>query len=198
MIWWCKVRAIHVVVASTVGTVALGLLIGNAELPVPALTGQSGQFLVAHLMTLVPAVTLLYGLSRGNIPSESIAARNLRYWDSALALCIAAVGVLASFLCRIALSSDLPVVLGRNLVGYLGLALLLFPLVGSQLAGAALAAVPLILAASGWGPGGTPEPWAWLLHPADSTMAMVLAISAVGIGVAMTALWSRPPFQVNP
>ncbi|MFD5387754.1 hypothetical protein ACFWMG_22955, partial [Streptomyces sp. NPDC127074] len=65
MIWWFKARAVPALSASVVGTNVVGLLMGNAELPVPVLTGQSGHFLVGHLITLLPAVMLLHGMGRG-------------------------------------------------------------------------------------------------------------------------------------
>ncbi|MFJ3900363.1 hypothetical protein [Streptomyces sp. NPDC090025] len=197
MIWWCKVRAVPVIALATIGTVALGLLVGNLELPVPVLVGQSGQFLLAHLMTLIPAVTLLYGFGRGETRTEGIAVRDLRSWDAALGLLVAAGGMLAAVLSHVALSSDLAVILGRNVAGYVGLALLLHPVLGTRLTGATLAAIPLVLAASGWGPSGDAKSWAWLLHPADSTLAMATALGAVCVGATTTAFWTRPPLRID-
>ncbi|MFF7780440.1 hypothetical protein ACFZCG_39265 [Streptomyces tanashiensis] len=195
MIWWCKVRAAAAVVAATAGTVVIGLVVGNVELPIPVLTGQSGQFLLAHLMTLIPAVTVLYGVGRGSV-TERVSVRNVRSWDAAYGVCVAAAGLLCALAGYLALDSDLAVVLGRNLAGYIGLALLLQPLLGSQLTGGALAAIPLVLAASGWKAGGAPEPWAWLLHPADSALAGLTALGVVCAGTAVSALWSRPPLRI--
>ncbi|MFE5936052.1 hypothetical protein ACFQ69_11760 [Streptomyces sp. NPDC056470] len=186
-----------VVAAATLGTVAIGLAVGNIELPIPVLTGQSGQFLLAHLMTLIPAVTLLYGFGRSASQTEHVALRSVRSWDSALGVCIAVTGMLAALASYLVLESELAVVLGRNLAGYVGLALLLHPLLGTQLTSGALAAIPLVLAASGWGPGGSPEPWAWLLHPADSAIAGVTAAGVVCAGAATAALWSRPPLRIT-
>lgn len=197
MIWWCKSRAVHIVAMSTVGTIAVGLVIGNIELPIPVLTGQSGEFLLAHLMTLIPAVTLLYGFGRGDTRTEDTAARNLRSWDATLGVLVAAVGMFVALISQLALGADLPVVLGRNLAGYVGIALLLFPFIGAQVTGAALAGIPLVLAAGGWGPTGAPESWAWLLHPADSAIAMVVALGAVCAGTATTVAWSRPPLRIT-
>ncbi|MFE0778481.1 hypothetical protein [Streptomyces sp. NPDC058861] len=197
MIWWRKVRTVPLIAAATLGTVVIGLTVGNMELPIPVLTGQSGQFLLAHLMTLIPAITLLYGIGRGTSQTEHVALRNIRSWDSGLGVCIALAGMLAALAGYLVFDSELAVVLGRNLAGYVGLALLLHPLLGPQPAGGALAAIPLVLAASGWRPGGAPEPWAWLLHPADSTIAGITAAGAVCAGAVTTALWSRPPLRIT-
>ncbi|MFE5487954.1 hypothetical protein [Streptomyces sp. NPDC056527] len=96
-----------VVAAATLGTVAIGLAVGNIELPIPVLTGQSGQFLLAHLMTLIPAVTLLYGFGRGSGQTEHVALRRVRSWDSALGVCVAATGVLAALGSHLVLDSEL-------------------------------------------------------------------------------------------
>ncbi|MEV7282280.1 hypothetical protein [Streptomyces sp. NPDC093111] len=175
----------------------MGLGIGEIELPVPVLTGQSGHFLLAHLMTLIPAVTLLYGLGRGDERSASMAVRQIRSWDAAMGLAAAGTGALVAIICHLTLNSDLALVLGRNQAGYIGLALLLFPLLGHQLAAAALAALPLVLAAAGWRPNGTPEIWAWLLHDAGSAPAVLVTGGLLGLGSLVSMLWTHPPFRIG-
>ncbi|MFE5884823.1 hypothetical protein [Streptomyces hydrogenans] len=196
MIWWCKIRAVPVLAASTTGTVLVGLVAGNVELPIPVLTGQSGQFLLAHLMTLLPAVTLLYGLGRADRQTEGVAARRVRIWDAGLGLAVATGGALTAAACYFMLDLELALVLGRNIAGYTGIALLLFPALGPPVTGGVLAAIPLVLAAGGWRPGGSPQPWAWLLHPADSALAFLAAIVLLTGGAATAALWSRPPLTI--
>ncbi|MEU6977778.1 hypothetical protein [Streptomyces sp. NPDC046371] len=191
MIWWCKARALPLVAAATLGTILAGLAIGKVELPIPVLTGQSGHFLLAHLMTLIPAATLLYGLGRGDVRSTNTAARLIRSWDTALGLITAGIGTVAAIVCHFTLDSDLALILGRNQVGYIGLALLLYPLLGPQLAAATLATLPLMLAAGGWRPNGTPEPWAWLLHDARSTPAILITFGLLGLGALVSFTWAR-------
>lgn len=190
MIWWTKARAVPALTATLVGTQLLGLLIGDAELPVPALTGQSGQFLTGHLITLLPALLLLYGTGRGDLTGESVACRPLRGLDTALGVTTAGAGAALALLCHLFLTTDLPLVLGRNTAGYIGLALLLCPLVGHRIAGVLLTAIPLTCAATGWAQGGHPEPWAWILHPADSGIAFTLATTTLLVGVIV--MLARP------
>ncbi|MFI1394275.1 hypothetical protein [Streptomyces sp. NPDC020681] len=197
MIWWLKIRATPALTAGLVGTLAVGLLVGSSELPVPALAGQAGQFLVGHLITLVPAVLLMYGTGRGDLRAESVACRPTRRWDVALGLAVAAVGLAAATLCHLLWSSDIAVVLGRNIGGYIGMALFLHPLVGHRAAGAILAAIPLLCAAAGWGPGGQPEPWAWLLHPSDSLLGVTLAAVTLAAGVTMALTRQQPLWDIN-
>ncbi|WP_459184485.1 hypothetical protein [Streptomyces sp.] len=182
---------------AVLGTFAVGLCIGNAELPVPSLTHQSGQFLVAHLITLVPAVFFLYGKGRGGSQTEDVASRFLRGWDVALAAAIVAASVTMMALSEALRPSGLALVLGRNVAGYIGLALLLNVVVGCRLAGALLTLVPLVCAAAGWGPGNRPLPWAWPLHAADSSIAAGLAASAVLAGVVGALVRQKPLFDVQ-
>ncbi|MFB7470856.1 hypothetical protein [Kitasatospora sp. NPDC056184] len=192
MIWWCKARAVPALAAVLAGTFAVGLLAGDGELPVPALRGQAGHFLLAHVITLFPAVSLLYGLGRGDLRTESVAARQLRGLDTGLALALAAAGATCGGLAHAAGQGSLALVLARNTAGYLGLALLAHPLVGHRPAAAALAGVPLLCSAAGWSPDGRPRPWAWPLHPAGSPAALA-AVGLLLLTGAACALRDRQP-----
>ncbi|MDH2391548.1 hypothetical protein QCN29_22760 [Streptomyces sp. HNM0663] len=197
MTWWLKVRAVPALIAAVAGTIGAGLLVGGSELPVPALAGQAGQFLVGHLITLAPAILLLFGMGRGDLRTESVASRAMRHWDVALAVSVAVVGLLAAVICHVLWRTDIAMVLGRNIAGYVGLALILHPLLGHRSAGAALAAVPLLCAATGWGPGGRPEPWAWLLHPGDSVLALAAAGATLLVGTTVALTRRKPPWEID-
>ncbi|MBD3005774.1 MULTISPECIES: hypothetical protein [unclassified Streptomyces] len=188
MNWWLKARAVPALSVSVVLTNAVGLLMGNAELPVPVLTGQSGHFLVGHLITLLPAMLLLHGMGRGDLRTESAACRPVRTWDATLGLAAATTGAGMAALCYALGADSIALVLGRNIAGYVGLALLLFPFLGHRIAAVTVAIVPLVCAAAGWRSGGRPEPWAWILYPANSLIAPLItaAIVLVGILVCLT------------
>ncbi|WP_086708703.1 hypothetical protein [Streptomyces antimycoticus] len=188
MNWWLKARAVPALGVSVAVTNAVGLLMGNAELPVPVLTGQSGHFLVGHLITLLPAVMLLHGMGRGDLRTESVACRPVRRWDTALGAAAAATGAGVAALCYALGADSIALVLGRNIAGYVGLALLLFPFLGHRIAAVTVAVVPLVCAAAGWRSGGRPEPWAWILYPANSPVAPLItaAIVLAGILVCLT------------
>ncbi|WP_380284485.1 hypothetical protein [Kitasatospora purpeofusca] len=182
-----------VLVAVLAATLAVGLLLGDGELPVPALRGQAGHFLLAHVITLLPAVFLLYGLGRGDLRTESVAGRHLRGLDVGLALALAAAGTTCGGLAYAAGQGALALVLARNIAGYLGLALLAHPLVGHRPAAAALAAVPLLCSAAGWYPDGHPRPWAWPLHPAGSPAALAAVGLLLLTGTACALRGRHPP-----
>ncbi|MFK0017161.1 hypothetical protein [Streptomyces sp. NPDC091027] len=197
MIWWCKARAVPALLATLIATITLGLLIGDAKFPVPALTGASGDFLIGHLITLAPAIVLLYGTSRGDLAIETVASRPLRVWDTALAGVIGLLGLSTAVISLLADSDGLTTVLGRNLAGYTALALLLQPILGRHLSTSALAGIPLICAATGWVRNGQPEQWAWILHPADSLPALLLVAALLPAGMAFALTWNRPPLTIQ-
>ncbi|MEU1947845.1 hypothetical protein ABZ554_36720 [Streptomyces sp. NPDC020125] len=196
MIWWFKARAVPALSVSVVGTNVVGLLMGNAELPVPVLTGQSGHFLVGHLITLLPAVMLLHGMGRGDLRAESVACRPVRWWDAALGAAVAATGAGMAALCYALGADSIALVLGRNIAGYVGLALLLFPFLGHRIAAVTVAIVPLVCAAAGWR-SGRPEPWAWILYPANSPVAPLITAAIVLVGI-LTCLTRQDPLRPAP
>ncbi|MFJ6484538.1 hypothetical protein ACIQK6_31065 [Streptomyces sp. NPDC091682] len=197
MIWWCKARAVPALLATLAATIVLGLLIGDVRLPVPALTGASGVFLIGHLITLAPAIVLLYGTGRGDLATETVASRSLRVWDTALAGAVGLLGLSTAVVSRLAGSDGLTTVLGRNLAGYTALALLLMPILGRHLSTSALACIPLICAATGWVRNGQPEQWAWILHHADSVPALLLVAALLPAGMAFALTWCRPPLTIR-
>ncbi|MFD0449130.1 hypothetical protein ACFQ10_53255 [Streptomyces indonesiensis] len=148
MNWWLKARAVPALSVSVVVTNAVGLLMGDAELPVPVLTGQSGHFLVGHLITLLPAVMLLHGMGRGDLRTEGVACRPVRRWDAALGSAVAVTGAGVAALCYALGADSVALVLGRNIAGYVGLALLLFPFLGHRIAAVTVVIVPLLCAAA--------------------------------------------------
>ncbi|MFD8629742.1 hypothetical protein ACFV4E_38840 [Streptomyces hygroscopicus] len=194
MNWWLKARAVPALSVSAVLTNAVGLLTGNAELPVPVLTGQSGHFLVGHLITLLPAMLLLHGMGRGDLRTESVACRPVRKWDAILGLAAAATGAGMAALCYALGADSIALVLGRNIAGYVGLALLLFPFLGHRIAAVTVATVPLVCAAAGWRSGGRPAPWAWILYPANSLIAPLITAAIVLAGT-LVCLTRQDPLR---
>lgn len=192
MIWWFKTRAVPALAASVLATNVLGLLMGNTALPVPVFTGRSGTFLVGHLITLFPAVMLLHGMGRGDLHAESVACRPLRIWDAALGSAIAATGAGMATLCYTLGADSIALVLGRNIAGYVGLALLLFPFFGHRVAAVIVTVVPLLCAAGGSRSNGRPEPWAWILYPADSVAAPLITAVIVLAGILVCLTRQHP------
>ncbi|WP_052868661.1 hypothetical protein [Streptomyces niger] len=196
MIWWLKARAVPQVLATVLATVLLSALAQGHAIPVPTIIGPSGSLLFGQILGLLPAVVLLWGLERGDVMAEEVAVRPAR--PRALALCLAYVVVLAALATVVHALFDRPDVLSmaRNSIGSLGAALILRALVGPGIAAIAIAALPLLCAAAGRRPGGTAQPWAWPIHPADSVLALAEAGFLLLVGCLLLLCWGRP--VVNP
>jgi hypothetical protein len=186
VIWWLKARAVTVVLGTVLATVVCGLLAGDAELPIPILTGQSGRFLVGHLITVLPAAALMYGMARTDFRVESVAVRPMNGWNAVLGVGAAAAGVTAAGVLYAFTHNDIAVVLARNTLGYIGVALITASFFGPRVAASITATVPLLCAATGWAQGGRPEPWAWILQPGQSISALAAAAMLLLLGTVIT------------
>ncbi|MFE3328654.1 hypothetical protein [Streptomyces sp. NPDC059176] len=196
MTWWLKARATTAFIATALITSCGGLLFGETDLPVPVLTGQSGSFLVGHLITVLPAAMLLYGLSRTDTRMERVAVRPMPFWNIALGMSAAALTVLAAGLLYAVSNEEIAVVVGRNAAGYIGFAMLVSAFLGPRTAAVVTSTVPLICAATGWTPAGQPEPWAWILQPARSSLAIIVAMLVLAAGAAATGM-RRAPLEIK-
>ncbi|MEE1751202.1 hypothetical protein [Streptomyces sp. SP18CS02] len=197
MNWWLKSRAWSGLAPVILATTLLGLLAGEAALPVPVLAGASGTFLVAHLIPVLPAAFLLHGYGRTDTRMEHVASRPMRLWNVALALAASAGAAVASVLAYLAWHNDITLVTGRNIVAYIALAVIGAFLLGPRNSAVVTTVIPLAMAATGWTPAGDPEPWAWVLHPARSTTAatvtlvLLLAAAATAVSSQSTGPLSR-------
>ncbi|WP_405600768.1 hypothetical protein OG741_23025 [Streptomyces sp. NBC_01410] len=196
MTWWLKARAAAAFFATALITACGGLLFGETDLPIPVLTGQSGSFLVGHLITVLPAAMLMYGLSRTDTRMESVAVRPIPLWNTALGMSAATLTVLAALLLYLVSYKEIAVVMGRNTAGYIGFAMLVSAFLGPRIAAVITAAVPLICAATGWTAAGQPEPWAWILQPARSSSAVIAAMLVLVAGAAATS-GRRAPIEIK-
>ncbi len=73
----------------------------------------------------------------------------------------------------------------RNLVGYIGVGLILQYFVGSMYGPLAVALLPVCCALVGLGPGQNPYPWAWPLHESASVSAAAAALALFAVGAAL-------------
>ncbi|MFJ2598661.1 hypothetical protein [Streptomyces erythrochromogenes] len=192
MTWWIKARAAQRLAAVTALTICLGILLGDTELPIPILTGQAGTFLAGHLLTVIPAVVLMYGKERTDHRLEATAARPVNRWDAGLAGLTALAATTTAGLLYLALGSDMALVTGRNITAYIGIAAAVSAFLGPRIAAFLTTALPLALAHTGWTPSGKAEFWAWLLHEAHSATAMAFAAIILATGVISLYIRKAP------
>ncbi|OKK16822.1 hypothetical protein AMK16_24315 [Streptomyces sp. CB00455] len=192
MNWWAASRNVLTLAAVTVVTAGAGLAFGQSRIPVPAMVGGAGQFLLAALITVIPAVTWLAFTGRARDATETVAVRAVHRFDTALAAACATLALSMAVLGHFAGADAVALAIGRNTAFYLGLALILNPLTGARIAAPVVTAIPLVLAVGGWKSGGRgAQPWAVVLHPALSMPALLAGVAVLVAGATFSSL--RPP-----
>ncbi|MFF4104051.1 hypothetical protein [Streptomyces sp. NPDC001903] len=192
MNWWAASRNVPALATVTAVTAGAGLAFGQSRIPVPAMVGGAGHFLLAALITVVPAVTWLAFTGRARDATEDVAVRAVHRFDASLAVACAIVALSMAVLGHLAGAAPVALAIGRNTAFYLGLALLLNPLTGARIAAPVLTAVPLVLAVGGWKNGGRgAQPWAVVLHPSTSMPALLAGMAVLVAGAAFSSL--KPP-----
>lgn len=182
--WWSRVRLLPAVYATVIAVMAAGAFVPSAAVPVPLVLGTSFPLPIALLLPVVPVLLVLHGQARGDAEAEKVAVRPVWAWDCAamaglLALAAVAATVAASY------SRPVGVSMARNVIGYLGLALLARWLAGPGVANVVVALFPFVAASFGIRPSGHPMPWAWPYHAPESVPAVVLAVALLAAGVAV-------------
>ncbi|MFJ8164197.1 hypothetical protein ACIRBY_25185 [Streptomyces sp. NPDC096136] len=189
MNWWAASRnvlALAVVTAVTAGT---GLTFGQSRIPVPAMVGGAGHFLLGALITVTPAVIWLAFTGRARNANETVAVRAVHRLDTLLAVSCAALTLGMAVLGHFMGADAVALAIGRNTAFYLGLALILNPFAGARVAAPVLTAIPLILAVGGWKAGGRgAQPWAVVLHPSTSVPALLAGVTVLLAGTTFSCL----------
>ncbi|MFG2196412.1 hypothetical protein [Streptomyces sp. NPDC048639] len=191
MIWWLRAHAIFACAATVLLCFTIAPLLGSSALPVPSLFGGlSAGIPVPLVLPVFPACVLLYGLSRGLAEMDATAVRPMTTWSVSMLTAAGAAAALLGIAEAQLLDFPLGLAVARNTLGYLGVGLIVQRIAGDRHGTIAVAALPLICAFIGLGPGGRPYAWTWPLHTADSALAGVAALLLFVTGL-MTAT-SRP------
>lgn len=191
MIWWWRARSLTAVGLAFAGSLITAVVAGSQVLPLPSLVGSLVVPIVfALLLPLVPIVVWLYGVDRSSGDLDADAVRPVAAWD----LCVPVVMLLVIVVAVGVTSAGGWWELGRgylrNLVGCLGLALIVLPLVGARLAALAPIGAVIISALFGSGYGGMTRWWAWPIADAHAGLAFAEAalLLIVGFGLAVWRL----------
>ncbi|MFJ6721661.1 hypothetical protein [Streptomyces sp. NPDC091259] len=192
MNWWAASRNVPTLSAITAATAGAGMAFGQSRIPVPAMVGGAGHFLLAALLTVIPAVTWLAFTGRARDATETVAVRAVHRFDTFLAVACATLALTMAFLGHFTGAAPVALAIGRNTAFYFGLALILNPLTGARITAPVLTAIPLVLAVGGWRSGGRgAQPWAVVLHPATSMPALSAGVAVLVAGVMFSSL--KPP-----
>ncbi|MFE2040353.1 hypothetical protein ACFXAZ_05340 [Streptomyces sp. NPDC059477] len=188
MDWWLRVRRVPAVCASLVACLLLGALADSIHIPVPVvLGGVSFQMPLPFLLPLVPVCLILYGQSRGMSALEATAVRPVKRWDTGFMTACCLLAVTGGWSIASMTGHVLAAGMARNFLGYLGLALLLRPLIGHSVTAVAITLLPIGCAAFGVR-NGRPHRWAWPLHEAASLPSFLVAVALAVTGIAVSLL----------
>ncbi|MER7005312.1 hypothetical protein ABT297_20010 [Dactylosporangium sp. NPDC000555] len=200
MIWWWRTRALTAVSIAFLGSLVAAMVIGGEVLPLPSVAGSLLVPVVfAVLLPLVPIVFLWYGIDRSSGDLDATAVRAVAVRDLSVAVTMvlataATVGVTSA-----AGWWDLGPGYLRNLIGCLGLTLLVAPLTGSRFAAIVPVAAVIISALFGTGPGGLVRWWAWPIADARAHSAFAEALLLLVLGVAVAfGVGARTPGRWGP
>jgi hypothetical protein len=189
MIWSLRVRRVGLLTSVLTAYVAVLWAVGEASLPLPSfLSGMAFLVPVADILPLGLAVAVLFAIDNDDSRLARLASRPMWLLDSGyiLAVVILAVGASAA-LAAIGLQPH-GYAAGRNLVGFVGLSLVLRAAVGGRAASGLVTAFVVVSLMFGAGSGGL-HPWAWPLAPADD------AAVAFGVAVLMIIGLASLPVQ---
>ncbi len=187
MIWWWRTRALTAVTVAYAGSLAASIVIGGAVLPLPSLAGALLVPIVfALLLPLVPIVILWHGIDRSGGDLEATAVRLVAARDLGVAATIVLVTAILVGVTSATGWWQLGPGYLRNLIGFLGLAQLVTPIIGTRLAALAPVGAVIVSALFGTGHGGLVYWWAWPVTETHSTLAFAEAALLLGIGTAVT------------
>ncbi|MFV2021275.1 hypothetical protein [Micromonospora sp. LOL_023] len=195
MNWWWRTRALTMVTVAFAASLVAAMMIGGEVLPLPSLAGALLVPVVfALLLPLVPIVFVWYGIDRSSGDLDATAVRSVATRDLGVAATMAAVTAVTVGVTSAAGWWQLGPGYLRNLIGCLGLAQIVAPLIGARLAAVVPVGAVIVSALFGTGAGGLVRWWAWPIADAHSEPAFVQALLLLLIGAAV-AVWrfSRPP-----
>ena len=175
------------------GIVIVILLVGDVSLPVPNLLGGPRLGVPCGLLApLAVAVAAAWGLAAGDPRLEAVASRPLHLLDTAYALTVGLLTLIACAATSLLVGSGLAAASGRNAVAYMGLMLLGRRLVGPLAAPLLPVGLALVTAVIGHSAMGTPRWWAWLLFSSGSVSSWGIAFALAITGALISIFGTRP------
>ena len=183
MIWWARIRRTRALVAVVLGVVALTVVAGTVDLPLPSLLGSAAPVPLGMFPPLAVAILLVAGLLNGDEQAESTSARPIAVLDAGLALAACAAVTLLSVPWFLVEADRVLLACARNTCGYVGLALLVRA-TGRNEAAALFPVVAALLASLFGRSTGSIAWWAWPVAAGDDPLAAGLALATLVLGLA--------------
>lgn len=184
MKWWLRAHAALLCAVSLMVTLLLAPVLAGSTLPIPSLFGGlSTGIPVPLVLPVIPAAVVLHAMSRVPGTYETTAVRPVLRYQAGLPLAACAIALVVTVVEAHAADLPLALAVARNLMGYLGVGLVVHSFAGPQYGPLSVAVVPVFCAVVGLGPSGRPFTWAWPVHEASSPLAAACAGSLFGLGL---------------
>lgn len=176
-LWVASRRPLFLVVAC-IGFVALVVVFGSSNVPVPSL-GEGSLLPVpfAVFLPLAPTAVVVFCLSNTHPSIEAVAVRRVGWLDGAGLIVFAGFALVSCYAAHVLWDADASVQGARNLVGYLGIGVACLVMFNSRAASFLPAAFAVIVSTFGRTVGVSEAWWAWPLAAID----VPLAAAQVGI-----------------
>jgi hypothetical protein len=192
VIWWCKVRRLHLLAGSLAMYFALSLLTRDTVVVLPDFLSPGGgaQMLLPTFFSVLPAVGLIACLESRVAAPEITGVRRIGTLDLGLSVATVVAATLLGFVVAW-WSGDMQTAAGgRNSAFLVGLALAVRSVAGGP---AVMAPVlwPLIVAFFGFHGRGRPYHWTVLPEPHNVWYAAVGAALAFAVGLAAQSRTAR-------
>jgi hypothetical protein len=188
--WWLRVHLVRASLAALAACVLAAPLVAGSLLPFPSLLGGGfgGGVPLPLVLPVLPACVLLHATGRAPEETTAAAVRPTGAYAAALAVVAAAVALALGSAEALWLDFGPGPAVARNFAGYLGAGLIVRALAGPLCAPVAVAAIPVVCAFVGLGPGRRPYPWAWPLHESGHVPSAVAALALFAAGAAVAYL----------
>ena len=181
---WLRVRGVTTILTAFVLTLVGLSLPGSAATATPSPAGAT--LAAACFLALAVPVAGGWGCSRGDAQLESVSVPPVRVLDLGLlvfTVTLTSVAALAMQQAGLALAGS---VAGRDVLVYLGIMLVAYPLVGWRVATLAPAAYVLAVAVVGRGEDVVhPASWAWIAADGNDRSSWVLTVISLAVGISV-------------
>lgn len=188
LILWLRVRRAKAIVVALGGFAVLTLLAGDVALAMPPLLASYGLSVpVVLLGPLSISTAVAWGLTSGDARLEQVSTRPILLFDVLLTVGPAVLACMFGLVVGVLAASPYAGAAGRNALGYVGLLMVATPLVGARAGSLVAPFVVMVVALIGGDSSGHPRWWVWPLMPAGDAFAWIAVLSALLLGIAMTA-----------
>lgn len=195
MTLWARVRRVPACVLTVLGIIIASSFLYDTRIALPTiLSVVEVRFPLVAFLPLVLAIFMAWVLDAGNPALESVASRPAGALDAGYAVAAAACVTFFLLAMRVLVEADALAMAGRNSLGYVGLCLIAYRIVGPLLASLVPTGFVISCTLVGVTQRGAIKWWAWPLAGHDSRLSWAFAVTLLALGaIGMNLLRARAP-----